>query len=154
MAPAAKLIKKYRETGQQGTLKLMASKDGPVGIIKALDVGGFTAHLLSQEDVSTYNNAKYIVNGPEDITGDQIVKMVEEKTSTKVQSVRFKDLSFIEGIASLAPEAVRHLILSIKSAPVTAWEGKCMASLTSKEVLELAAPRTTPAEVLETLLAQ
>lgn len=154
LAPAAELIKKYRETGQQDTLKLMASKDAPVGIVEALDVGVFAAHLLSQGDISAHNNAKYVVNGPEDITGDQIVKMVEEHIGTKLQSVSYKDLSFIDAMANSVPEAVRHLILSIKSAPVTAWEGKCTASTTSKEVLKLAAPKTTPAEVMETLLAQ
>jgi hypothetical protein len=44
--------------------------------------------------------------------------------------------------------------LSIKHAPETAWEGKCTASTTSKEVLELAAPKRTPADVLKTLLEE
>lgn len=154
LAPAVELIKKYRETGQQDTLRLMASKDAPVGIVEALDVGAFAAHLLSQEDTSVHNGAKYVMNGPEDVTGEQIVNMVEKHIGTKLQSVIYKDLSFIDAMANSAPEAVRHLVASIRSAPVTAWEGKCTASTTSKEVLELAAPTRTPAEVLNTLLAE
>ncbi|KAG8156498.1 hypothetical protein KVR01_013602 [Diaporthe batatas] len=154
LAPAAALIKKYRETGQQDTLRLMASKDAPVGIIEALDVGVFAAHLLSQKDTSVHNKAKYVLNGPEDITGEQIVKMVEKHIGTKVQSVSYKDMALVEAMVNSAPEAVRHLIMTIKGAAATAWEGKCTASTTSKEVLEIAAPSTTPAEGLKTLLAE
>ena len=154
LSPAAQLIKNYRKTGQQETLRLMASHDAPVGIVEAHDVGVLAAHLLSQEDTTVHNNAKYVVNGPEDITGEQIVKMVEERIGTKLQSVSYKDVSFIDTMANSVPEGERHLILSIKYAPVTAWEGKCTASTTSKQVLELAAPARTPAEVLEALLAE
>jgi uncharacterized protein YbjT (DUF2867 family) len=154
LSPAAQLIKNYRKTGQQDTLRLMGSQDAPVGIVEAHDVGVLAAHLLSQEDTTVHNNAKYVINGPEDITGEQIVKMVEERIGTKLQSVSYKDVSFIDTMANSVPEGERHLILSIKYAPVTAWEGKCTASTTSKQVLELAAPTRTPAEVLEALLAE
>lgn len=154
LSSAAELIKQYRKTGQQETLRLMASQDAPVGIVEAYDVGVFAAQLLCQEDTTVHNNARYVINGPEDITGAQIVKMVEEHIGTKVQSVSYKDLSFLESMANSVPQGDRHLMLSLKSAPVTAWEGKCTASTTSKEVLELAAPTRTPAEVLETLLAE
>lgn len=154
LSSAAELIKQYRKTGQQEALRLMASEDASVGIVEAYDVGVFAAHLLCQEDTTVHNNARYVINGPEDITGRQIVKMVEEHIGTKVQSVSYKDLSFIESMANSVPQGDRHLILSIKDAPVTAWEGKCTASTTSKEVLELAAPTRTPAEVLEDILAE
>jgi uncharacterized protein YbjT (DUF2867 family) len=153
LAPAAEMIKNYRETGQQETLKLMASQDVPVGIVEARDVGALAAHLLSLEDTTVHNKAKYIVNGPEDITGQQIVRMVEEQIGTKVQSISFKDMSFVDAMANSVPERDRHLILSIKTALVSAWEGLCSASTTSREVLELAAPSTTPTQVMETLLA-
>lgn len=153
LSAAAELIKQYRKTGQQEVLRLMASEDAPVGIVEAYDVGVFAAHLLCQEDTSEHNHARYVINGPEDITGWQIVKMVEGHIGTKVQRISYKDLSLIESMANSVSEGDRHLILSIKDAPVTAWEGKCTASTTSKEVLELAAPTRTPAEVLETLLA-
>lgn len=154
LSPAAELIKKHRKTGQQETLRLIASQDAPVGIVEAYDVGVFAAQLLCQENTTVHNNARYVINGPEDITGEQIVKMVEEHIGTKVQSVSYKDMSFLESMASSVPQGDRHLMLSLKNAPVTAWERKCTASTTSKEVLELAAPTRTPVEVLETLLAE
>lgn len=153
LSSVAQFIKNYRKTGQQETLRLIASQDAPIGIIEAHDVGVFAAHLLAQADTTVHNNARYVMNGPEDITGEQIVKLVEERIGTKVQNVSYKDLLFLDAMVNSAPEGDRHLLLSLKYAPVTAWEGKCTASTTSKEVLELAAPTRTPVEVLEALLA-
>jgi len=41
------------------------------------------------------------------------------------------------------------VVSSIKKAMVTTWEGKAKADTTSREVLELYAPRRTAAEVLK-----
>lgn len=154
LSTAADFIKRYRETGKQETLRLIASQDTPVGIVEGYEVGVIAAQLLSQENISAHNNARYVVNGPEDITGTQVVKMVEEHIGTKVQNVSYKDLSFLHSMADSAPQGDRHLILTMENAAVTAWEGKCTASTTSKQVLELAAPARTPAQVLETMLAE
>ncbi|CAJ0551502.1 Ff.00g114320.m01.CDS01 [Fusarium sp. VM40] len=153
LAPAAELIKNFRKTGKQDTLRLMASEDAPVGIIDANEVGVFAAHLLAADDVIPHNKAKYVLNRPEDITGRQIITMIEEYIGTKVEDVSFKDLSFLDHQAAQSPES-KNLILSIKHAPVTAWEGKCRADTTSKEVLQLAAPKVTPAEALKTMLKE
>ncbi|KAL2133722.1 hypothetical protein VTI74DRAFT_1848 [Chaetomium olivicolor] len=151
LSPAAELIKQYRKTGKQHTLRLMASPDAPVGIIDPDDVGAFAAHLLVQENPSVHNKAKYVLNGPEDITGEQIVKMVEQRIGTRVESVSYKDMSFVEDMVT---GQSRNVILSIKHGPETAWEGKRTASTTSKEVLVLAAPTRTPADVLKALLEE
>ncbi|CAG7943056.1 unnamed protein product [Penicillium nalgiovense] len=98
-------------------LQLLALEDAPVGVIDPYEVRVFTARLLSQEEVSIHNKAKYVLNGPEDITRRQIVDMVEQSQETM-------------------------------------REGKCSASTTSKEVLELAAPKVTPAEMLKGLLGE
>jgi uncharacterized protein YbjT (DUF2867 family) len=153
LSSAAELVKQYRKTGQLDTLKLMASADAPVGIIDAHDVGVVAAHLLTQENHALHNKARYVLNGPEDITGNQIVKMVEEQIGTKLKNVSFKDVSFIDDMAAASQES-KNVILSIKHAPKTGWEGKCMASTTSKEVLELAPPTRTPAEVFKTLVEE
>lgn len=152
---AAELIKKYRESGEQHTLRLMASEDAPVGIIDPHDIGVFAAHLLSQEDPTAHNRAKYVLNGPEDITGKQIVDLVERHIGKPVERVSYKDVSFIDSLYEMnyaATRQSRNVISSIKHAPETAWEGKCSASTTSREVLEIAAPKRTPADVLKSLL--
>ncbi|KAG4431022.1 hypothetical protein IFR05_013497 [Cadophora sp. M221] len=58
LALVADWVKKYRETG--GT---------------ANDVGNVGAHLLALDDPSPYNHGRYIVSGPEDITGKDLVKL-------------------------------------------------------------------------------
>jgi hypothetical protein len=66
--------------------------------------------------------------------------------------VRFKDMGFVEQMAEAAQHESKSVIMSIKHAPETAWEGKCSASTTSREVLELAAPRKTAGEVFREML--
>lgn len=157
MSPAAEFIKKYRKTGQQDTLRLALSEDAPVGIIDPDDVGLIAAHLLAQDNTSVHNKAKYILNGPEDITGRKIVNMVEQHIGAPVKDVIYKDVSFIDMLYEYqyaATKQSKNVIYSIKHALETAWEGKCSTSTTSKEILDLAAPKTTPADVLERLLAE
>ncbi|KAH6884866.1 NmrA-like family protein [Thelonectria olida] len=150
---AAALIKKFRETGKQETLRLMASEDAAVGVIDSNDVGIFAAHLLVTKDTAVHNKAKYTLNGPENISGRQIVALVEEYIGTKVEDVIFKDTSFVEYMAAQSKES-SNVILSIRHAADTAWGGKCGIDTTSKEVLEIAAPKHTPAQVLKTLLGE
>ncbi|KAL4894264.1 hypothetical protein BDV59DRAFT_16603 [Aspergillus ambiguus] len=147
--PAVEFIRQYRKTGMQSTLRLMAAEHAPVGIVDADEVGIFAAHLLCQEDPSIHNKAKYVLNGPEDITGRQVVSMVEQYIGTQVQDVSYKDMSFVDSFAHLGAPGI---MASIRYAPVTAWEGKCTASTTSPEVLEIAAPKRTPADVLKLML--
>lgn len=151
MAPAVGFIKNYRETGKQEKLRLMLSEDAPVGVIHPDDVGIFAAKLLLEKDTTKHNNMKYVLNGPEDITGKQTVELVEKQIGAKVEHVIYKDLSFVDEMAKAAP-GVAHLILTIKRAPNTAWEGACTASTTSEEVLKLAPPQHRPAAVLQSLL--
>ncbi|KAM0324783.1 hypothetical protein ACHAQA_007747 [Verticillium albo-atrum] len=151
--PAADLVKEFRKTGKQGPLRLMASEDAPVGVIDANDVGVFAAHLLAEGDITPHDKAKYVLNGPEDITGREVVELVEKEIGTKVEDVRYKDLSFLEHVADQSQES-RSIILSIYHAVETAWDGKCTASTTSREVFELAAPKVTPAAFFKTMLEE
>ncbi|KAH7357995.1 hypothetical protein B0T11DRAFT_283492 [Plectosphaerella cucumerina] len=154
LGPAVDLVKEYRKTGAKpGTLRLMADKDALNAPIHSDDVGVFAARLLLLEDVEKHNGALYELNGPEDITGEQVVKLAEEYIGVPIEDVKYRDLSFLDQGAAAAP-AIKHLILSIKHAPVPGWEGRTTASTTSKEVLELAAPKTTPAEYFRVMVEE
>lgn len=154
MAPGAELIKKYRETGEQDTLRLLAAKDTGFAPIDPVDIGVFAAHLLVQEDTTKHNKAKYVLNGPEDITGEQMLQLVEKELGEKVKDVKYQDVTFIDQWADSQTAEAKNLIRSIKAAPKTAWDGKCTASTTSKEVLEMAPTKGTCATALEMLLKQ
>lgn len=96
LASAANWIKQYQKTGTQETLATFMSADVPVAMIDPDDVGTAGAHLLALEDPTPHNQARYILNGPEDVTGKQIIEAVEQLTGVKVQDVQFKDVSFLE----------------------------------------------------------
>ena len=130
----------------------MADEHAPVGIIDAGDVGVFAATLLLQEDMAAHHGMKYVLNGPEDICGRQIVDIVEKEIGEKVEHVKFRDVEFIEQMAEAEQTETKSVIRSIRYAPETAWEGKCSASTTSREVLGLAAPRRTLEEVWREML--
>ncbi|GFG10584.1 putative NmrA-like family protein [Aspergillus udagawae] len=155
MSPAAEFIKKYRKTGEQNTLRLILSKDAPVGIIDSDEVGVIAAHLLSRDDTSAHNKSKYVLNGPDDITGMQIVSMVEQHIGMPVKDVSYKDLSFIDMVYEdkyAETKQSKNVIYSTKRAAETAWEGKCSTSTTSKDILKLYTPKRTPADALNALL--
>ncbi|KAJ4322882.1 hypothetical protein N0V94_002144 [Neodidymelliopsis sp. IMI 364377] len=142
---AAELVKTYRKEGKQDTLRLILDENTPAGIVHPDDVGNFAARLLSQRDISVHNRARYVLNGPADVTGAQIVKLIEETIGTKVENVVYKDVSFVEYMAAQSKES-KNVILSIKYAPETTWAGKATVATTSKEVLELAPPTRTLAD--------
>lgn len=115
LTPATEMIKQYRKTGKQDTLRVMLSADGPTALVDPYDVGVFAARLLCCENPAVHNKARYALNGPEDITGTQIVKMVEQYIDTRVESVSFKDMSFVDNMAEQSKES-KNVILSIKHA--------------------------------------
>ncbi|CAI0647188.1 unnamed protein product [Colletotrichum noveboracense] len=149
--PAAELVKSFRQTGKQQPLKLIASEDAAVGIIDPFEVGCLAAHLLIGEDVKPHDRAKYVLNGPEDVTGRQIVEMIEQSLGTRVEDVQFKDVSFVEYMAAQSQQS-KSVIRSIKYALETAWEGKCSTSTTSREIFDIYTPKVTPAESFKKLM--
>ncbi|KAI9044966.1 NAD(P)-binding protein [Aspergillus affinis] len=154
---AAEMIKNFRKTRKQSTLRLLATEDAPIGIIDPAEVGIFAAHLLAQDDTVAHNKARYVLNGPKDLTGAQIVDLVEQHIGTRVEDVSFKDISLIQSHVDLrlaGTNESRNVVSSIKNALETCWEGKCSVSTTSEEVLALAAPKRTPAEALEDMLKE
>lgn len=154
LATAIGFIQQFRQTGkQQGPLGLVASADVPNAPVDPDEVGIIAAHLLLSDDPSRHNHAKYVVAGPEDITGEQIVQLVEERIESKVEQVTFKDMTMIDYWAAASGD-IKHLILTMKHSLEVCWDGKTTAATTSKEILEIAAPTRTSADVLKTLLGE
>ncbi|GLA28534.1 hypothetical protein AnigIFM63326_006113 [Aspergillus niger] len=152
---AAQFIKEFREMGQQGTLRLLGSKDSPVGVIDSDEVGVVAANLLAQADTIKHNRKKYVLNGPEEITGEGVLRLVENSIGVPVENVSYQDLSWLDGLLEaeyMGPGISRNVVLSMKRAAEKAWDGRFSTVPTSQEVLELYAPRRTPEEMLETLL--
>lgn len=152
LGTAAEFIKEYRDTGKQSQLSIMLAADAPVAVIDALDVGVVAAHLLAQDDTGTYNQAKLVLNGPQDLTGQQIVALVEEQIGAKVEDVKYKDVSAIEQWADATTSGSKNLIRSITHAPEVSWEGKTKSDTTSEEILKIAAPQMTADAYLKQMI--
>lgn len=155
LAPAAQYVKTYQQTGTHSKLSLMVAKDAPVAPNDPREVGAFAAQLLALGDPSPHSGARYVLNGPEDITGAQIVRLIEQHTGSKVEEVEYQDLSFIGALVASGfggPGQSKTVMESIKYGLQTMWEGACNASTTSKEVVEIGAPKRTPAQMMEQLL--
>ncbi|PVH68144.1 NAD(P)-binding protein [Cadophora sp. DSE1049] len=149
LANAVALVKEYRKTGKQQPLSMITSKDVGSGIIDANDVGAFAAYVLASPNPESHNRKRYVLNGPEDISGQDIVDLVEKEMGAKVEKVIFKDLSFLDHNAQ---GPLKILTLSIKHAVETSWEEKCGIDTTSKEVFEIRAPKITVAQAFKTAL--
>lgn len=151
LGPTAEFIKEFKRTGKKGPLSVILDASTPTGMIDPYDIGVVAAHLLAQEDTTPHNQAKYVLNGPEDVTGEQIVKMAEQYIGEPVKDVGFKDVSFVDQMAEGSSES-KNVILSIKHSLNAFWDGKGKAETTSKEILDLYAPKRTAAEVLRGLV--
>ncbi|KAK6596458.1 hypothetical protein QC760_006113 [Botrytis cinerea] len=153
LGPALEFIKQYRKDGKQNKLLLMPDADAPLACIDPDEVGRFAAVLLAQEDYSIHNKKKYELNGPVNINGKQIIKLVEQNIGMEVKDFKFRDMTFIDAWADSVKDHKSH-ILSIKGAPQTGWEGKCSTATTSKEFLELSPPKITPEMWLKSALEE
>jgi uncharacterized protein YbjT (DUF2867 family) len=146
-------IKQYQKTGNQGVLKTVLAADVPVGVIDPEEVGKIGAHLLALDDPTPHNQARYILSGPEDITGRRLVETVEQYAGVKVQDVEYKDVSWIKYLSTAGGYPEKYLPSIFASCEVL-WQGKCSLSATpnSKEIIELSPPKHTIADVLKAIM--
>lgn len=151
LAPTAQFIKHTLTTGRQSPMSLIIDADTPTGLVDPHDVGILAAHLLAQEDTSPHQAARYIVNGPEDITGREVEKLAEQYIGARIKDVQYQDLSFIDKMAKTSKHS-QNLMMSIKHTPVASWNGEARAETTSEEVFGLFAPRSTVADILKGLV--
>ncbi|SPJ77032.1 related to NmrA-like family protein [Fusarium torulosum] len=155
LAAAVAWIKAYQKTGKQEALAMTPSADAAVAMIDPEDVGNVGAHLLALEDPTPHNHARYILSGPEDVTGKRIVELVEQYTAVKVKKAEFKVTSWLDDLVKTGvyPEKV---LPSILAGFEPLWQGKCSlaGTPTSKEIMELAPPKRTVAEALKAMLEE
>jgi uncharacterized protein YbjT (DUF2867 family) len=151
---AVDLIKTVQSGGSQVPLYMFADADAPVGVIASDEVGIFAATLMLQDDVAAHSKRKYVLNGPEDVTGNQIVKEIEARMGAKAEEVRFKNYDFVEDFVMAQPRESRNVLASVKHAMESAWLGLASTETTSKEFLELAPPTTTLAKYLDAALRE
>jgi uncharacterized protein YbjT (DUF2867 family) len=147
-------IKEFRRTGKQTHMSMIVDASTPMAPISPVEVGATAAHLLALEDVLPHNGKKYVLNGPVDITGNDVVALVEEYIGEMVDlaNVTFKDVSMIERMADALPAYSRNLVMSVADAPKALWEGRCGLSTGSEEIQKVYKTRVTVGEFLEEMV--
>ncbi|GAC96093.1 nmrA-like protein [Pseudozyma hubeiensis SY62] len=151
---AAQFIHEHHKSGnvKAGRLHLQANEDGLTAPIDPGEVGIVAARLLGQEDVGPYNHAKLVLQGPTDITGRDIVRMVERRIGTKVEDIKYKDLAYLDEYFQKGPHSC-NVMSSIKYAFIVGWDGKNTADTTSEQVRKLGPPTVGPEEALDKMIA-
>jgi uncharacterized protein YbjT (DUF2867 family) len=153
--PAAEAIKKYRSTGSFGHVSLWLAADLPGAWIEPDDVGKIAGKLLALADPSPHASQKYVINGPEDITGNDIIAEMERLTGGKVTDVSFgSDDIFNSFRENGVPE---KLIRSLRTAIGMFLDGKARFSEvepTAQSIMDLAPPTTTCRETLRYLAGE
>ncbi|KEF55880.1 uncharacterized protein A1O9_07460 [Exophiala aquamarina CBS 119918] len=140
---AVEFVKKFRETGEQGMLRLAIAEDMLFPVIHPGDVGVVAAHLLMTENPAFYNRGQYTLNGPENTNGAETLELVGQAIGTKVKDVRYKDISSL--FHSTIESAVsfgfpRKLMSTIYTSFDGAWQGEWNDWPTSEPLVELGIP--------------
>lgn len=155
LPPAIHWIKSYRSTGKQELLAIVPAADTAVAMIAPEDIGDVGAHLLALEDPTPHNHAKYVLSGPEGVTGKQIVDAVERLAGVKVQEVDFKSTTWLYDLVKQG-YYTEKLLPSFLAGLKHIWQGSCsLASMpTSQQVLEIAHPRRTLEDAIKAMLEE
>ena len=153
LASAAEWVNKYKKTGIQEPLKLILGADQAAALVDPEDVGLVGANLLALDDHSLYNGRSFTVSGPEDVTGNDIVRLVEKLAGTRVNDKTFEDKEWIEGLAKSGAYP-QKLLSSILAGHDFLWRGDCTLAKTptSKEIIQLARPTRTMKDVITSML--
>lgn len=150
---AVEWTKKFKETGKKERLDTMFDEKAGVALVDPEEVGIIAAHLLAETDVVPHAGQKYIIVGPSNISGKDVVKAIEKYAGTTVDDVVYRDTAWVKNIAD--PIYPDYLLSSLALAPRSGYEGGCSTeqSPTSPEVLKLYQPRKSAADALESALS-
>lgn len=153
LGPAVNWIQEFQKTGRQDhTLSMVPSGEVPAALIDPIDVGKIAAHLLALKDPAPHNRARYMLSGPEDVTGQDILKAVERITGAKVESVEYQSMTLINQLVNYGYG--EHDLASIVAGLKLVWQGNSTLAntATSEELMQLSAPMLTFDDTLEAML--
>jgi uncharacterized protein YbjT (DUF2867 family) len=150
---AVNWIKTFKETGKKERLDIIFDENAGVALVDPEEVGIIAAHLLAETDITPHAGQRYVIVGPSNISGKEIVKAVERHAGTTVDDVVYRDTGFVENLAG--PIYPDYLLSSLALAPRSGYEGgsSIEQSPTSPEVMKLYAPRKSAADALESALS-
>jgi uncharacterized protein YbjT (DUF2867 family) len=149
--PARDWISTYKKDGTKKPYQMIPDADAVIAPIDSNEVGVIAGKLLALEDVTPHASRKYCLNGPQNASGKDIIKVVEKCAGTTVDNVTYRS-TFIVDFARKAgtPENVLGpLGKAVKTRPKD--EGSVENMPTSAAVFQL---HTIKNGVLDTLEKQ
>jgi len=155
LSGAAEFVREFRKTGQQTTLSVVPDENVPVAMIDPEDVGQAAARLLALDDFSAHANQCYVLSGPADVTGKDIVQLVEKVTGVTVEETEYKDVKWLQNLVN-AGAYPQKLLPSIMAGFDCLWDGSCTqaGTPTSKAIVELARPERTIEQALRAMIGE
>ncbi|CAF1057919.1 unnamed protein product [Adineta steineri] len=125
-------------------LPLMLDEHAPIAMIDPQDIGEVAAKLLSLEDPSSHFRKKYNLSGPEDVTGKDVVSILEQITQKKIQ-VNYRDLTLFKAYTEKMgyPKSVSDSLESGRRDNLWIGLSRLENTPTSPEILQLAPPHST-----------
>jgi uncharacterized protein YbjT (DUF2867 family) len=131
-------------------MPMLLDEKAPVAIINPQDIGEAVAKLLTLDDPSTHFGKKYNLSGPEDVTGKDIVSILEQLTHQKLQ-VHYKDMDMFRTLRERGgyPESIWESVECGLQENLWAGASRLANTPTSPEILSLAPPHSTVKESIE-----
>ena len=128
----------------------MVDKEAPVAIIDSQDIGEAAAKLLALDDPSPHFSKKYNLSGPEDVTGKDIVALLEKVANRKIQ-VDYRSITLFKALREEAGypqnvfDSLEYGVRGNLWTPIS----QLASTPTSPELLKLAPPHSTVEEFIQ-----
>ena len=144
-------LTEYKQTGKKMKLAQTFDENAGVAAIDPYEIGIIAGRLLALDDHKPHANKKYTLIGPSNVSGRDVVDLVEKVAGTTVDETAFRDTSVTQ--VGWLPE---NLHASLAKASIKGWEGECSVeqSPTSPEIMELYAPKVHAKSEVEKYLRQ
>ncbi len=145
--PSIEWLKKNKTND---AMPMVLDEESPVAIINPKDVGEAAAKLLSLDDPSPHFGKKYNLSGPEDVTGKDIVSILEQITHRKIEA-DYKNLNLFKMLYKLGgyPESVWESLDDGRRRNLWTGLSRLENTPTSAEMLLLAPPHSTVKEFIQ-----
>ena len=139
----------------EGPVPFLVDEEAPNAIIDPQDVGEAAAQLLSLEDPSPHFRKKYNLSGPEDVTGRDIVGILEHVTNQKILP-DYRNLTIFKDLVEYAgyPQNVWDSLEYGRSGNLWTGISQLASTPTSPELLALAPPHSTVKEFIQNAFNQ
>ena len=131
-------------------MPVLLDEEAPTAFIDPKDVGEAAAKLLSLDDPSPHFKKKYNLSGPEDVTGKDVVSILEQITHRKIKS-DYKNLNVFQDMIKQGgyPESVWESLNSGVRGNLWTGLSQLANTPTSPEMLALAPPHSTVKEFIQ-----